>query len=250
MEISGKSALVTGGAMGMGKGYCLALLKKGAKVAFVDINEKEGMKTLSELQAEYGEDKVRYYQCDIANGERFAEVYKQAIVDFGSIDIMVNNAGIVCEHKWEECIRVNFIGMAKGTVLAMEHMRTDNGGRGGLIINISSTVAFGPFKFYPTYCATKHAILAYTRSWNEYSEHAHLGVSVLCLCPDGTDTTMLNVAEGATFNNAWIEDYLAENPILSVEDMVVGFLKLIEDKDRKSGVMCVTWREGPTYRTF
>ncbi|KAK7465896.1 hypothetical protein BaRGS_00037548 [Batillaria attramentaria] len=115
MELYGKGVFLTGGARGLGRGMTEALLSKGAKVLFCDILTDAGKSAEAELQAKYGAD------------------------NFGAVDICVNNAGIMDERVLERMVAVNMVAKIRGSQLALDHMRRDRGGRGGLIINMVST---------------------------------------------------------------------------------------------------------------
>uniref|UniRef100_A0A0B7BGK4 15-hydroxyprostaglandin dehydrogenase [NAD(+)] n=1 Tax=Arion vulgaris TaxID=1028688 RepID=A0A0B7BGK4_9EUPU len=109
MELSGKVVFITGAAQGLGKGYTEALLEKGAKVFFGDVNSTVGLATLTELQERFGEANVRFVAFDVTNHQQFKDAFALAVTEFGHVDIMVNNAGIMNEAKWELMISINFV---------------------------------------------------------------------------------------------------------------------------------------------
>ncbi|BFZ06973.1 hypothetical protein BsWGS_10011 [Bradybaena similaris] len=164
MDLSGKTAFITGGAQGLGKAYTEALLEKGAQVFFGDVNSSVGAETLKELQEKFGPKNVRFSAFDVTNHQQFKDAFAQAVTEFGHVDVLVNNAGIMNEARWELMIAINFTSMVYGTQLAFEHMRTDKGGKGGRIINISSVTGLKDTPAVPVYCGTKHAVRSYTSS--------------------------------------------------------------------------------------
>uniref|UniRef100_A0A672R175 Zgc:56585 n=1 Tax=Sinocyclocheilus grahami TaxID=75366 RepID=A0A672R175_SINGR len=91
----------------------------------------------STLDQEYGRDRTEFYLADVTSEEDF-KVLEEIVKTFGRIDILCNNAGIINEKHWEKTIAINLGGVVRGTYLALEHMKKENGGNGGVIINVSS----------------------------------------------------------------------------------------------------------------
>ncbi|XP_046568434.1 15-hydroxyprostaglandin dehydrogenase [NAD(+)]-like [Haliotis rubra] len=108
MQLKDKVVFITGGAQGFGRGVAEAVLKKGGK-------------------------------CDVTNVAEFEDAFKAAVSKFGHVDVMCNNAGILDERIWEKELEINFTAVVRGTMMALNHMRKDKGGRGGVIINTAST---------------------------------------------------------------------------------------------------------------
>uniref|UniRef100_A0A669E089 15-hydroxyprostaglandin dehydrogenase n=1 Tax=Oreochromis niloticus TaxID=8128 RepID=A0A669E089_ORENI len=126
MALNGKTAVVTGAAMGIGRSIAELLLQNGAKVAILDMNEAAGQSLVETL-----------------NKETVIPVVSQAafqktVETFGGIDILVNNAGIFNEIMWEKTIGINLAGCIRGAYLVIEHMNKLTGGRGGVIVNVAS----------------------------------------------------------------------------------------------------------------
>jgi NAD(P)-dependent dehydrogenase (short-subunit alcohol dehydrogenase family) len=116
-NLAGKSALVTGAAVGIGRGYATALAQAGANVAVVDVDEKTGTKTAEQLKS-YGVQSL-FIRCDVTKKDDVEAMVAKAAATFGSLDIAVNNAGIgilgpdedfPAEH-WNKVIAVNLTGM-------------------------------------------------------------------------------------------------------------------------------------------
>ena len=94
MILSGKTALVTGGARGIGAAICKKLASMGADIAIVDLTVTEQAQALeAEIAAEFGV-KAKAYACNVSEAEQCKETVKQVIADFGNVTILVNNAGI------------------------------------------------------------------------------------------------------------------------------------------------------------
>ncbi|XP_046578158.1 15-hydroxyprostaglandin dehydrogenase [NAD(+)]-like [Haliotis rubra] len=130
MQLKGKTAFLTGGVGGIGIAFAQALLDKGCKVCITDINADAGRKLETQLRRKY-HDNVVFIQCDVTSASNMEDVFKTAVARFGCVDIMLNNAGIMHEGRWEDMISIMMRGTVIGTELAIAHMRKDKGGRGG-----------------------------------------------------------------------------------------------------------------------
>ncbi len=116
-DLTGKKALVTGGAVGIGRGYALALAQAGADVAIVDLDEKTGPKTADEIKAT-GRDSL-FVPCDVTQKDQVQAMVARVVEQFGRLDIAVNNAGIgilgadeeLEQADWDKVIAVNQTGV-------------------------------------------------------------------------------------------------------------------------------------------
>ncbi|ESO88274.1 hypothetical protein LOTGIDRAFT_126231 [Lottia gigantea] len=165
MKIEGKNVFITGAAQGLGEGISEALLERGARVCIADINTEKGEQTVKRFQEKYGQEKAIFLKVDVTKADEFESVFKDAVSRFGQIDIMMNNAGIMDESRWELMISLNVMTLVRGTNLAIEHMDKLKGGKGGLIVNTASVAGFGPGFWFPVYGGTKHAVIGFTTSW-------------------------------------------------------------------------------------
>ncbi|MGO2139025.1 MAG: glucose 1-dehydrogenase [Leucobacter sp.] len=138
ISLEGKVALVTGGARGIGAAYVRALHEAGARVVLTDVLTSEG----EALAAELGE-RTRFLELDVRDERQWSAVVEETVATFGSVDVLVNNAGIAnaapIEHftleKWNAVIAVNLTGVFLGCRAVVPAMKRQ--GRGS-IINISS----------------------------------------------------------------------------------------------------------------
>lgn len=190
--LKGKTAIVTGGSQGIGKEICRALAENGANVAVVDICDAEkAQPTVSELSA-YGTT-VRSYQCNVADAEQVAETVKAIIADFGSAEILVNDAGItrdnlilrMKESDFDSVIDVNLKGafyMIKNVYRQMMKQRY------GKIINISSVSGLMGNAGQANYSASKAGIVGLTKSTAK--ELASRGVCCNAIAPGFIATSM------------------------------------------------------------
>ncbi|XP_077989373.1 15-hydroxyprostaglandin dehydrogenase [NAD(+)]-like [Glandiceps talaboti] len=234
MNLEGKVAFITGGADGIGRGLAEEFLQHEAKgVFFVDINEEKGQETVKTLKEKYGDDKVQFYKCDVTSKEQLEASFEKCMDQFGHLDVVCNNAGILNEHaRAELTVAVNLIAVIEGTYLAVKHMGTKNGGKGGVVINTASIAGLIPFECMPLYTASKHGVVGFTRSVAFEPDVKDNGVRVLAICPWVVDTNMaVAVLENATKYkeqmNAALKD--PNKRYLTVSEVTSVVLELICD---------------------
>ncbi|XP_028838423.1 15-hydroxyprostaglandin dehydrogenase [NAD(+)]-like isoform X2 [Denticeps clupeoides] len=195
MALDGKVAVVTGAARGLGKAITEILLKNGAKVAFLDVSEKEGKAAKATFDAEFGAGRTLFLACDVSSEQSLKDVFQKTVQRFGRLDILCNNAATVDEVNWETTIEVNLKGVVRGTYMALEHMKKQNGGRGGVIINVASILGLTELSSIPIYTASKHGVVGFSRAMAEASAAAGYGVRICILCPTLVRTDMLNTLQ-------------------------------------------------------
>ncbi len=168
MDIRGKKAVVTGGAMGIGFATCRRLIMDGCDVTLWDMNENALKDAKADLER-IGGGKVFTYQCDVTDKKRVKELAVQAEKDMGQVDILVNNAGYVkpgrfCDRPvedWERETDVNLTSMYYTIQAFLPGMYKRNLGH---IINISSAAGVLGVPDLAVYCATKWAVWGLTES--------------------------------------------------------------------------------------
>ena len=133
-----------------------------------DINTELGEKTRTVLAKEFGENNVGFGEQDVTKQEEWREVWEKAEKFFGGrVEVLCNNAGIFHKTEWKRTLDINLMGVAYGTMLAMEKMGVSKGGQGGLIIQTGSMASF--LAGFDTieesaYTAAKQGVLGYCRS--------------------------------------------------------------------------------------
>lgn len=137
-SLSGKVALVTGAATGLGRAIAALLLEKGSKVVLIDRNETQGCRTVEELQQKHGIQSCAFFMCDVCNEADMDALLIKTRSLYGGLDIVCNNAGVYDEENWRKVFAVNTEAVFLGIRLAMKHMGKENGHNGGHIINTSS----------------------------------------------------------------------------------------------------------------
>ncbi len=166
--LQGKSALITGASRGIGKGIALKFAEHGANVAFTYLSSVEkGLELENELKA-FGVN-ARGYRSDAADYKASEELIAQMTADFGSIDIVINNAGItrdgllmrMSEENFDEVIKTNLKSVFNITKAVQKIMLKQ---RSGSIINISSVVGVKGNAGQANYAASKAGIIGFTKS--------------------------------------------------------------------------------------
>lgn len=234
MDITGKVAVVTGGAAGIGRATVVALARKGvASVAIADLDEIGGAETAALARLE-GAD-ARFHLVDVTDPAMLSMLFAQAQHDFGLIDIVFNNAGVVSgEPAWPETslarlkqvIDVNLSGVVFGTRLAIEAMRGD----GGVIINTSSIAAFHHLNEDPVYTATKAGVLAFTEACRGLADS--MGIRVNTVCPGITATPLLEKTGNGLEPAPWLEKFLSRVEVLPAALIASAVIDLIEDETK------------------
>ncbi|XP_072023077.1 15-hydroxyprostaglandin dehydrogenase [NAD(+)]-like isoform X1 [Amphiura filiformis] len=214
MNISGKVALVTGGAGGIGKALVEILLQKHAKAVFmVDVDE-DGLKLAQqEFEKELGAGKVHICKCDVSSEEQMEDCFKNIMSTYGELHIVCNNAGICDEINWGKMLAVNLSGVIIGTKLAVQYMQGETGG-GGVIINTSSHCGLSLHPAMPVYATTKWAIIGFTRQIATFDPVVvKKKIRVNVICPHGVYTPLLTNLKVEKEYQPLFTNFLAEkNP--------------------------------------
>ncbi|CAH0587978.1 unnamed protein product [Chrysodeixis includens] len=192
-DIQNKTVVVTGGATGLGAKYAEGFLKHGAEnVVILDIAEDVGKATTERLNKTYGNRAV-FIKCDVSKEDDIAKAFDAVVAQFKQIDAIVNNAGVMVDSAaWRLACDVNWQGLVSFNLKAIKHMRKDEGGAGGTIINIASTGAFSRGNALPIYCGSKAAVLHFSQSLAVAPFFENTGVRVMVFCPGPTDTALLH----------------------------------------------------------
>lgn len=185
-QFEGRSAIVTGGTRGIGKGIALELARRGANVAF---NYAKSSDEAEKLKKEIEELGVKAFsaQCDVAGTEAAAEFVKQVVAEFGTVDLLVNNAGItrdqlimrMKEDDWDAVIDTNLKGAWNFCkAVARPMMRNENGGS---ILNISSISGVVGMLGQSNYSASKAGMIGLTKSLAKELASRKITVNALAL---------------------------------------------------------------------
>jgi cyclopentanol dehydrogenase len=193
MRLTGKVALITGGARGQGAAEAKLFAKEGAKVVITDILDNEGKKTEAEITETGG--KCLYMHHDVTNSKDWETIVSKTVEHFGKIDILLNNAGIAVwgtnddtsEEIWDSVMDVNAKGVFLGTKHVVPEMKKNGSGS---IINVSSISGIiGQPAIQPVYNASKGAVRIFTKS--TAVQYGKYGIRANSIHPGGVDTDMI-----------------------------------------------------------
>lgn len=199
LELSGKVALVTGAAGGIGEAAARRLHEAGASVVVTDINI-EGAQAVAASLNEGRDSSAHAAKLDISKADEVTAVFDEAIAKFGTLDILVNNAGIfpmvqfadMTEDDFMKVINVNLRGVFLCTKVAAEHMKQQKSGN---IINITSIDAIHPsMTGLAHYDASKHGVWGFTK--NVALELAPHNIRVNAIAPGGVATPGTGAVKG------------------------------------------------------
>jgi 3-oxoacyl-[acyl-carrier protein] reductase len=186
--LAGRTAVITGGAQGIGYAIARTFADNGARVVIGDLDETKAKEAAASLGTE-----ALGVGCNVVSSDDVAALLDRAVESFGSLDVMVNNAGItrdatmrkMTEQQFDDVISVHLRGCWNGTRLAAGIMR-ENGG--GSIINLSSISGKVGFIGQTNYSAAKAGIVGLTKA--AAKEVAHLGVRINAVQPGLIRTAM------------------------------------------------------------
>jgi len=196
-DLTGRKALVTGGARGLGEGMARALARAGAAVVIADIREDLGKATASSLREDGAN--AEFVALDVTSDDAWMQAMPQAIAHLDGLDILVNNAGIeitsllidLDSDGVRRMLEVNVLGTALGIKHGFRAMRPGGpAGSGGAIVNVASVAATIAFPGIAGYSATKSAVDRLTRVAAMESGKLGYGVRVNCVYPGLVPTEM------------------------------------------------------------
>ncbi|CAL1688486.1 unnamed protein product [Lasius platythorax] len=249
-NVRNKTVMITGGAVGLGYKYAEILLRHDAKsVAIIDLPTSNGENAATTLENEFGKGRAFFIACDVTKAEDLEKAFKRVVDAFETLDILINNAGIFNEHKWEQLIDINVKGLIRGSYLALDHMGRHKGGKGGVIVNISSIAGLFMYLPAPIYTASKHAVLGFSQSLAGLYDKT--GVRVLIMCPGATRTPIMDDFKNKVIHVIDAEcaksefDNFEFSTAQSTENVARAMLALIEKG--KNGAAWVSEDNQPPY---
>ncbi|MFA5537316.1 MAG: SDR family oxidoreductase [Bacillota bacterium] len=192
MKLNDKVAVVTGAASGMGKEIIKLFAKEGAKVVAADIDLENLEKIVEVIKAKGGT--ALAVECDIAKQKDVENVIDTAVKEFGTLDILINNAGIMdnfvpaanlTDELWDKIISVNLTGTMRMTRKALAVFLPKER---GIIVNVASVAGLYGSRAGAAYTASKHAIIGLTR--NIGFQYAKTGIRCNAIAPGGVNTNI------------------------------------------------------------
>lgn len=232
--LTGKRALVTGGASGIGRATALLFAREGAAVAVVDIDEASGQAVAQAIVNEGGQ--AIFIRCDVSRAADCQRAVQETVDRLGGLDILFNNAGIIrranvvetTEEEWDRVMAVNVKSVFLMSKYAVPVMAQAGG---GVIINTASGWGLVGGRRAVSYCASKGAVVNMTRAMA--LDHGEQNIRVNCVCPGDTDTGMLR--DEARQLGAPAEEFLtkaADRPLRRIgrpEEIAQAVLYLASD---------------------
>lgn len=184
-KFKGKTAIISGGAEGIGLSIAKALGEQGMNIVLTDINQQNLENAAKELE-ESGVP-VLTARLDVADEEQWKHIAEKASERFGKLHMVVNNAGVggdsvSVENQekkgWQWTLDVNLMGVVYGAKTIVPFIKSHD--EGGWIVNVASMAGMGGFLHGGAYNATKAAVVALSESWYEELSSQNINVSVLC----------------------------------------------------------------------
>jgi NAD(P)-dependent dehydrogenase (short-subunit alcohol dehydrogenase family) len=194
----GKVAIVTGGALGMGRVTAQEFARQGAQVTIADIDPAAGAAAVAEIERDGGQALV--VEADLARAADCERVVRSTVERFGGVDVLFNNVGIqpldsyanaedTTEAQWDRILDVNLKSYFLMAKYALPEIRKRGG---GVIINNASVQGLQSVPGVPAYAASKGGVLSLTRQLA--MEYAREGIRVLAICPGTIETEMVRTA--------------------------------------------------------
>lgn len=192
MQLREKVAVITGGASGIGRATAELFAREGAAVVVADVNRSGGEQVIEKI-ANAGQ-RACFLPCDVTKASDCEKVVEYALEQFGRLDILFNNAGIIRratvvdlrEDDWDRVMDVNVKSVFLMSRCAIPIMAKQGG---GVIINTASGWGLTGGAKAAVYCASKGAVVLLTKAMAV--DHGPHNIRVNCICPGDTDTAML-----------------------------------------------------------
>ncbi len=213
-DMTGKVALVTGGASGIGRATALRFAANNAKVVIADVDAEGGRETVHDIEVKGGE--ACFVKTDVSQAAEVARLIRETVEAYGRLDHAFNNAGIESprtvplaahtEAEWDRVIDIDL----KGVWLCMKYEIRQMLGQGsGAIVNASSIYGLVGSPTGPAYTAAKHGVIGLTKS--AALAYARKGIRVNAVCSGGTRSEMVErlIAQ----NPEWEDTFIARQPI-------------------------------------
>ncbi|MHC5067477.1 MAG: sorbitol-6-phosphate dehydrogenase subunit [Planctomycetota bacterium] len=219
LSLTGKTAIVTGGSLGIGRGVANGLAEVGANIVIADINAETGEAAAAEIAEQYGVGTL-FVACNVADQEQVDAVIDGAVAKFGSVDVLINNAGILIPRLLvdpngkeeitgdiiDKMLAVNIKGQF---LVAQACARQMVKQQSGVLINMNSESGMEGSQGQSVYATTKAAGYNMVRSWSK--ELGKLGVRVVGVAPGIVEATALrneNYEKGLAYTRGKTVDEL------------------------------------------
>ncbi|KAL6514252.1 hypothetical protein OROHE_019239 [Orobanche hederae] len=253
MELrAGLSALVTGGASGIGRALVLAFAQKGIFVTVVDFSQDNGKqvaalaeKEVSKFHDELKFPPVLFVKCDVTDSNELSAAFQKHVRTYGGLDICINCAGIANplpfhrdqtdgSKSWRRTVDINLVAVIDSTRLAIRAMQESK--KPGVVINVGSASGLYPMYGDPIYSGSKGGVVLFTRSLAIYKRQ---GIRINVLCPEFVETELTS-----NMDSRFIDSI---GGFMPMEMVVKGALELINDESKAGSCLWISKRRGLEY---
>ena len=223
MRLSGKKALVTGAGAGLGKGIAIAFAREGAAVAVNDVAKEAGERVVDEIRKAGGT--AHFVAADVSREAEVQRMTAEAVERLGGLSILVNNAGIeivkrtvdLTEAEWDRLMSINVKGVFFGCKHGIPAIEKSGGGS---VINMASAAGLIGWPLLSLYCASKGAVVQFTKSLAQ--EYKGASIRFNSLCPMVIQTDL-----GQRFIDRYEKDFGV--PVMAALEARQGRLGTVED---------------------
>jgi 3-oxoacyl-[acyl-carrier protein] reductase len=238
MRLKNKIAVVTGGARGIGRAVCELFAREGAVVILIDLLP-QGLDVSEGINANGGT--AEFHAVSVTDKSAIAELFAWVNKEYGSIDILINNAGItrdrslekMSEEEWDAVMDVNLKGVFLCTQAAIPYMKANKYGR---IVSAASNVGLRGNFGQTNYAATKAGVIAMSKTWTV--ELGKYGITANAVAPGFTMTEM--VKQIPREHMAHIRAGIPLGTVAEPMDIAYGYLYLASDEARFVSGICLT----------
>ncbi|MBM1106221.1 3-oxoacyl-ACP reductase FabG [Aurantibacter crassamenti] len=238
MRLKDKIAIVTGGARGIGQAVSELFAREGATVIIIDLLA-DGQAVADKINAANGS--AQYHNISVTNKSAVEKLFSEIFAKYGTIDILINNAGItrdrtlekMSETEWDAVIEVNLKGVFICTQAVAGYMKNKKYGR---IVSAASNVGLRGNFGQTNYAATKAGVIAMSKTWA--IELGKFGITANAIAPGFTMTEMVK-----EIPEAHLDQIKKSIPLQSVAqpiDIAYGYLYLASDEARYVSGICLT----------
>jgi 3-oxoacyl-[acyl-carrier protein] reductase len=185
-------AIITGGGTGIGRAFCEVLAEAGARVVIASRREETLRRTADELNAKVGVERIYAFAFDVRNREQTEALVRYTTERFGSIDVLINNAGLavpetvheITDEGWDTVMDTNLRGAMWLVRAALPHMLAQDFGD---VVNISSQAGKHGYADVPSYCASKFGLLGFAEALRDDVRKSGANIRVFNFCPGLVD---------------------------------------------------------------